>query len=414
MENVASMNITDVLYIRCDWRDVQKRPGRLDLHPVWELTMDAARRHGLRVAFRVQMSSPNFQPQRLALPDFVADKVPMVDIGNHAGSSFVYVEPRYDHPKFQSAFRELNELLADRFDNQPNMEFVDLMMYGFWGEGHTGAFPHPFPDYYTAETTCLAMAELQLDIWRKVPLAVNTQTDINGVGNDAVRQLALAQGCWLRSDSILIEEPEQIGQIAGRPPGTAVIMEDGDFRHYRMEDIPEDSAGISRMENAMLHVPDLGANYWSLWTEAAQVRRFAEHNPYGFQRLRERMGYRIRPSWIWQRKRHGTDEIIVAIANDGGSGMPGVLWLQLESVNGRLCMTGSIDKGQPFGGQLRLASFVLPPDFGCKELLLRAMLETKPGVLHSVQWSCAQLLQSDGAFPIRLAGHEGEGWRKGV
>ena len=62
VENISSLPFVDVLYIRCDWRHVQSRPGRLDLHPVWELTLDAARRHGLRVAFRVQLSNPEFQP----------------------------------------------------------------------------------------------------------------------------------------------------------------------------------------------------------------------------------------------------------------------------------------------------------------------------------------------------------------
>jgi hypothetical protein len=28
---------------------------------------------------------------------------------------------------------------------------MDLMMYGFWGEGHTNDLPNPFPDYLTGE-----------------------------------------------------------------------------------------------------------------------------------------------------------------------------------------------------------------------------------------------------------------------
>src|ERR1041385_598 len=58
VEAIASLAFVDVLYIRCDWRNVQLRPGRLDLDPVWKLTIDAAQRHDLRVAFRVQLSNP--------------------------------------------------------------------------------------------------------------------------------------------------------------------------------------------------------------------------------------------------------------------------------------------------------------------------------------------------------------------
>src|SRR5438046_10534603 len=75
----------------------------------------------------------------------------------------------------------------------------------------------------------------------------------------------------------------------------------------------------------MLHVLDLGANYWSLWTESDNLRHYYERYPNGFDTLRRRMGYRVRPSWVWQRKRYDTDELIVAVANDGVAGIAGVL-----------------------------------------------------------------------------------------
>ena len=49
-------------------------------------------------------------------------------------------------PEFQRAFRELNELLAARARTRdPLVEFADLMMYGFWGEGHTSDWREPVP-----------------------------------------------------------------------------------------------------------------------------------------------------------------------------------------------------------------------------------------------------------------------------
>ncbi len=63
VERMASLPFVDVLYIRCDWRDVQTSPGKLQLSPVWDATFDAAKRHNLGVGFRIQLSSPNIQPQ---------------------------------------------------------------------------------------------------------------------------------------------------------------------------------------------------------------------------------------------------------------------------------------------------------------------------------------------------------------
>ena len=416
VEKMASLPFVDVLYIRCDWRDVQTQPGRLDLNPVFKLTFDAAQRHNLRVGFRVQMSNTEFQPERLALPDFLQSKVPLVKIGKTYGSKHDFVEPRYDHPDLLSAFKELNELLVAEFDSNPLMEFVDLMMYGFWGEGHTSNLPNPFPDYLIAEKTFVEMTKTQLDLWKKVPLAVNTQPDISKVGNNKVLDMCVRAGCWLRSDSIVIEEPIQIEELANRPPWLPVVMEDGYYRQYKVDPkyISVDAAGINVLEKWMLHVLDLGANYWSLWTESENLARYYERYPNGFDTLRRRMGYRVRPSWIWQRKRYGTDELIVAFANDGVAGIPGLLRVFIESPDGKVKVGGSLDAGHPFGGKLRQASFVLPKGMAGRQMKIRAEIETKGGIRRPVRWASAQPANADGSLTIELLAHDDKRWRKGV
>jgi hypothetical protein len=414
VEKISSLPFVDVLYIRCDWRNVQSRPGRLDLDPVWRLTLDAAKRVGVRVAFRVQLSSPVFQPAQIALPEFLRSRVPLVKIGRipgHADSE--YLEPRYDHPEFQKAFTELNQLLATEFDGSPLIEWVDMMQYGFWGEGHTSNFHNPFPDYPTAERTFVEMTELQLETWKKTPLAFNTQPDISNVGNRKTLAMAMSGGAWLRSDSIIVEEPIQIDQLANRPPWLAAILEDGYFRQYDIAKLTKDSAGVNVLENYMLHTLDLRSNYWSLWTEAANLARYNEIYPRGFERLRVNLGYRLRPSWVWQRKRHGTAELIVAVSNRGVAGVPGVVWLQLSSPDGQLKLRGTLDAGHPVGGGIRLASFFLPAGFA-GPVNLSAELEIRTGVLQQVAWACQQPLNPDGSITIEVKKNDDPGWRKGV
>jgi hypothetical protein len=416
VEQMASLPFVDVLYIRCEWRDVQSRPGKLDLSPVWKLTFDAAKAWGKRVAFRVMLSNTVFQPKRLALPDFLIGKVPVAAIGQarDLGGAVAYREPRYDHPEFLRAFRELNELLAGEFDGHPQMEFADLMMYGFWGEAHTSDLPSPFPDYLTAERTMTGLTSLQLESWKKTPLAVNTEPDISRVGNREVQDMCVREGCWVRSDSILdIEEPLQVEMLANRPPWLAAVMEDGEHRDYDVNTIPVDTAGINAREKAMLHVLDLSANYWSLWTEAENLKRYHERYPRGFTELQQRMGYRVRPSWVWQRKRYGASEVIVCVGNDGVAGVPGVLRLSIESMDGRFHMSGGLDAGHPYGGRIRQASFVLPREMADRQFKLRAEIETR-GVRRPVRWACEQPLEADGAFLIELQAPDAKGWRKGI
>ena len=414
IEQTASLPFVDVLYIRCDWRNVQSRPGKLDLDPVWQLTLDAARRHNLRVAFRVQLSNPEFQPKQVALPDFLRSRIPLVSIGGLARRGNIqYVEPRYDHPEFRKAFSELNHLLAEKFDGDPLIEWMDLMQYGFWGEGHTSNLPNPFPDYMTAERTFLEMTSEQLDAWKKTPLAVNTQPDISHVGNRRVMDLCMRAGVWLRSDSICIEEPIQIDQIANRPPWLAAIMEDGELRQYDINKLVPDSGGVNPMENRILHTLDIRSNYWSLWTESDNLKTYNEKYPRGFQRLRSELGYRVRPAWVWQRKRYETSELVVSVVNRGVAGVPGVLWLTLQSPDSSWKFRGSLDPGQPYGGGNRECSFLLPKGYVGKANL-SAELELRPGVFKPVTWACDQLLNSDGSISIDVKAHNDPNWRKGV
>jgi hypothetical protein len=415
VEALASLPFVDVLYIRCDWRDVQSRPGRLDLAPVWAVTRDAARRHGLRLAFRVQLSNPEIQPKHLALPDFLQQKVPLVTIRSGSGRGPQRIEPRYDHPEFQRAFRELDALLAAEFDADPLVEYADLMMYGFWGEGHTSDYPSPIPDAAAAERTFLDMTEHQLAAWRRVPLVVNTQPDISRTGNRAVLERAVRGGAWLRSDSVILDEPEQIEELAHRPPWLAVVMEDGYHRHYRTDRAGYriDAAGVDVIEHTMLHALDVGASYWSLWTEPENLVRYREQRPMAFEALERRIGYRVRPSWVWQRKRDGADELVVAFHNDGAASVPGILRVTAEARDGARLAGGCLDAGHPFAGRVRLASFRLPRRLGGGEVRLRAELEVK-GTRRPVRWACAQPLDADGAFVVRLKAWDEPDWRKGI
>ena len=419
VEKMASLPFVDVLYIRCDWRNVQKQAGRLGLDPVWDLTMDAAKRHGLRVAFRVQSSNTVFQPQQLALPEFLRARVPMVKIGQmrrHDGSELSggdWIEPRYDHPEFQKALAQLNHLLAERFDGDPLIEWVDVMHLGFWGEGHFGGYPSPFPDFATAQRTLNEMVHMQLATWKKTPLAMNTQPDISDTGNREAIEIAVRGGAWVRSDSIIVEEPIQIEELANRPPWLAAILEDGYFRSYNAPKLGVDAVGVNQLENYMLHVLDLKANYWSLWTESENLVDYNLRYPRGFERLRKNMGYRLRPSWVWQRKRSGTSELVVCISNRGVAGVTGVLWLQIAGPDGTFKLRGSLDPGYPHGGGLRLASFLLPAGY-IGTVHLSAEIELRPGVLKPIAWACEQPVNNDGSISIDVKKMGDKGWRKAI
>ncbi|MBW7995537.1 MAG: hypothetical protein FVQ81_02975 [Candidatus Glassbacteria bacterium] len=407
VDKLSSLPFVDLLYIRCDWRDVQSSPGRLDLNPVWDLTLQAARQRGLRVCFRVQLSNTVGQPDRLALPDFLRERVPVVKGLNNGRPHY---EPKYDHPEFMRAFRELNELLAERFDRDPLVEFMDLMMYGFWGEGHSHDFPNPASPYPVSEAVFSEITRLQLNAWTKVQLAANTQPDSNQAGNRQVVDMVVRDHGWLRSDSVIHDEPIQIERLSNRPPWCAVVMEQGWRRDHDTDKIPVDEAGFNAKEKSMLLALSMGANYWALWTEADNLAKYNEQWPGGITALRKRLGWRVRPGWVWQRERWGRPELILGMVNDGVAGVPGVLRLSVESLDGSLRLSGCLDAGRPYAGDIRQAAFLLPESAWGQKMKLSGELITRGGTVRPVNWSCAQQLLGDGSFPINLKEQGGLRW----
>ena len=103
--------------------------------------------------------------------------------------------------------------------------------------------------------------------------------------------------------------------------------------------------------------------------------------------MEQRLGYRLRPSIIWQRKRYDTMELILGIVNDGVAGMPGVMGIYAETADGRVKVGGNLDAGQPFAGKLRQASIVLPKDMDGQQINLRAELEVG-SVRRPVRQAC--------------------------
>jgi hypothetical protein len=411
IEELVHFPLGQQLYIRPTWREVQPRPGRLELPDYVKLVLELAKKNNKRVGLRIQMSAPDYKNQP-ALPDFVLDKVPTVDLipdekekkaaARFIANQYSRYQPRFDHPVFQQAFAELVGLLAAEFNGNPGIEFVDTFLYGFWGEGHTWPFVNtPFPDYQTAERTSLKMMQVQLEHFTKTPLMTNTQPDYSRVGNSEVLDLTIRSHNWIRSDTIFIEN-EQIETLSNRPPWVAAVLEQG--IPAKDPDMNGGEDGISTTENMIAHVIDIGASYWSLWNfhgiSAQNLQRYYQAFPKSFDQINRRIGYRVRPSMIWSYEDASYLGLIIAFANDGIAGVPGVLRVIVESAEGKVLKSGCLDAGYPVPGKLRQAQFVLPQGTKFEGLKLRAEIEVK-GMRYPVQWACRQKLNADGSLTLR-------------
>ena len=79
IEDLARFPLGQQLYIRPTWREVQPRPGRLEIPDYVKLVFELAKKSNKRVGLRIQMTAPDYTHQP-ALPNFVLDKVPTVEL----------------------------------------------------------------------------------------------------------------------------------------------------------------------------------------------------------------------------------------------------------------------------------------------------------------------------------------------
>ena len=408
LEDLVKLPFAQKIYIRPNWREVQRKPGKLDFPDWWKITFDLAKRYNKQVGFRIMLENPDFAEP--GMPEFLMDKVPYVKLkGEWKGNNPAEVRykkehrmPRYDHPAYQAAFHELNGLLAAELNGNPLVEYMDTMMYGFWGEAHTWPYEgNPFPSNVAAEQTWQRMFETQLEAWSKVPLVTNTEPDFSFVGNSDLLDRTVRSHNWLRTDTIFIENT-QIEALSNRPAWTAAICEvgmtTGDPKHVALDE------GVTYNEKITSHVIDVGANYWSLWNwhnEAAKnILSYHEKYPETIDRIARRIGYRVRPSFIWSFERDGTPGLVVGLANNGIAGVPGVLRLTVTSDDGKVNVSGCVDPGYPKPTGVRQAMLLLPPGTSWQGLKLKAELEVK-GVRRPLRWACRQKTNPDGSLTLR-------------
>ena len=360
------------------------------------------------------MCAPDYT-HSAALPDFVLEKVPKVDSilkdQSEARSAKRYLEnphskyqPRYDDPFFQSAFADLVGELAAEFDGNPQIEFIDTFMYGFWGEGHTWPFANnPFPDYQTAERTWMHMMEVQIENFKKTPLLTNTQPDFSRVGNSEMLDRSVRSNNWIRSDTIFIEN-EQIEALSNRPPWIAALARTRaagqtarcvrvdrrhfargkyDFARHRHRRELLGRCGISIRSTRRICRPTI---------RLIPRRSIASTGASAIACGRRLSGATRTP---------GISDLIIGFANDGIAGVPGVLRVTVESKDGKVLQSGCLDPGYPLPGKIRQAQLVLAARHASsKGLKLRAEIEVK-GMRYPVRWACHQKLNDDGSLTLR-------------
>ena len=172
-----------------------------------EKLLNALAEHNMTYALRVLPYTPSFiksdfppQEEYDWTPPFVYEmgaKKIQIDL---RGTEFHAYAPVWDDPIYLQAAKDFAKALAEKYDGDPRIEYIDVRTFGEWGEWHTS---HILGSVMPADSVLKDMLDYYASVFKKTQLVLPS----NGFGD--VYTHALNLGITKRDDGFI--------GIPGRP-----------------------------------------------------------------------------------------------------------------------------------------------------------------------------------------------------
>ncbi|MDR2704863.1 MAG: DUF4832 domain-containing protein [Planctomycetaceae bacterium] len=194
------------IYLRLPWSYIEPEEGKFN----WAIVDTPAQRwiaKGKKISFRFTCCESWL---RWATPEWVQKagaKGIDYDFPHGKKENGTLWAPIYDDPVFLEKLDHFLAAAGKRYNNNPDVEFVDVGTFGMWGEGHTGG------DHRLSQEETDKMSKIHIDLHKKhfPDTLLCISDDISGSGNRqgpwAGMEYALSQGVAFRDDSILVQPP---------------------------------------------------------------------------------------------------------------------------------------------------------------------------------------------------------------
>ena len=267
------------VYLRLPWSFIEPQKNKF----AWETLDTPAQRWiniGKKIAFRISATESWMY---YATPKWVFDEgVTGYDVDNRV------LEPDYDHPLFLEYVERFVAAMADRYDGNPNVEFVDIGHYGMWGEGHTVSTSPKHGKTWELETL-----KKHIDIYcrhfKKTLLCISDDYAGPETPGDRfpITDYAFSRGVTIRDDSILVQKsPKQwfhseMAQLFW--PKLPVILE---CEHYGSSERRGAWDGDLLVQSVEAYHASFMSIHW--WPD-----EFLEKNRPFIDRINRRLGYRL-------------------------------------------------------------------------------------------------------------------------
>ena len=188
------------------WNKLNPAKGVYDWTELEKL-LNALAEHNMTYALRVLPYTPSFiksdfppQEDYDWTPPFVYEmgaKKIQIDL---RGTDFHAYAPVWDDPIYLQAAKDFAKALAEKYDGDPRIEYIDIRTFGEWGEWHTS---HMLGSVMPADSVLKDMLDYYASVFKKTQLVLPS----NGFGD--VYTHALDLGITKRDDGFI--------GIPGRP-----------------------------------------------------------------------------------------------------------------------------------------------------------------------------------------------------
>jgi len=273
-----------VIYMRIPWSYIEPKEGCYN----WTVFDTPAQRFiakGKKMAIRI---NPSDIWITWATPKWVKDAGAKGVFFNHRegpSENGNLWEPDYLDPVFIEKFETLIEKLADRYDGNPNLAWIELGI-GIYGEGWK---MHSSPSRETNDKIVRLQIDLYSKYFKKSLICIND--DMIGSRksnrNVSLANYALTKGLTIRDDSIMVGKypnawhSDDLAMMFS--PQKPVILETGHYGLLKKFGTWEKQRLIEAIE--AYHASYLSIHWWP--------HEFYEENKDIFKEINKRLGYRI-------------------------------------------------------------------------------------------------------------------------
>ncbi len=271
------------VFLRLPWAYLEPKEGEYQ----WEVFDTAAQRwidNGQQVCLRVTASESFMY---YASPRWLFEEAGAKGYDVPGQKIF---EPEYDDPIFLEKVENFVRAMAERYDDNPNIAFVDVGHMGMWGEGHTER-TSPVTGRKWGDQTRQRYIDIYCRHFHKTQIVISD--DFAGPTTPGttfpIMEYAFERGVTMRDDSILVGEPPEHwyhAEMAQRFwPTLPVVLEHVQYGHAR------DEWGTWNPDLLVESVEAYHASYMSIhWFPYEQL----EGNREAIDRINRRIGYRLR------------------------------------------------------------------------------------------------------------------------